>query len=133
MQATTECQKEMGFPYEFTYRRTPEGQPKVPDLVKRGMKIRTNYHTGGIVSSVVGPYLHKDSDHNNEEYEQYTICYVREQDWTKNHEQHMCWINELVAVDGRILMLFENNDDEVFIVNPELIPTENRKGQFSLF
>lgn len=133
MQATSTYQKEIGFPYEFTYRRTPEGQPKVPDLVKRGMKVRSNYNTGGIVSRVEGPYLYEDTDHNNEEYEHYTLCYVREEDWTKNHESGSHWISELVAVDGLILKLFENNHDEVFIVDSEVKPTENRKGQFSLF
>lgn len=117
MRATSAYQEEMGFTVDFRFRRTPPGQPKVPDLVQHGTAIRTSYGTGGLVSAVCGPYIYRAT--NGRVYEHYTIEYVREEHWNAPHSKHLCWLNELVAVNGRLLHLFEANDDEVFILNKE--------------
>lgn len=93
----------------YTFRETPEGQPTVADLVKPGMTIRTSYGTGGKVLSVDGPFTEQLQPGGQVYPPSYTIVL------TKNGKKPDGWINELVAVDGRILKLFENNDDEVFL------------------
>ncbi len=116
----------------YTYRTTPAGQRMVAGVVEIGMEIRSSYDTGGLVIAVRGPFPYESSE--GQRYEHYTVVYVHAEHWTaKRREQHACWINELVAVDGRLLKLFEANDDEVFIVNADARPVENRTGQLCFF
>ncbi|MEI9402637.1 hypothetical protein [Mesorhizobium argentiipisi] len=46
----------------------------------------------------------------------FTIVYVPPDRAAKHCDTDRHWINECVAVDSRILMLFEANSDEVFVV-----------------
>jgi hypothetical protein len=108
MVAHTIYQAEMGFPVECGFRRTPSGQPTVKDLVKPGDIVATSYETGPYrVDAVYGP--HRDG---------YPSHFSLGLSLIKNDgglQRGHFSINELVAVNGRILKLFENNDDEVFI------------------
>jgi len=93
-------------------RITPEGQRTVDLLVSEGDLIRTSYGTHGKVVDV--------SKYSVYELPVYTITYV-DPDAVRNLQGKypktaFRWINECVAQDDRILMLFENNNDEVFIV-----------------
>jgi hypothetical protein len=47
----------------------------------------------------------------------FTIVYVPPDRATKYRDSDHHWINECVAVGDRILMLFEANRDEVFVVD----------------
>ncbi|MGE0653333.1 MAG: hypothetical protein AB7P12_16555, partial [Alphaproteobacteria bacterium] len=47
----------------------------------------------------------------------FTIVYVPPDRAQKYRETDRHWINECVAVGDRILMLFEANTDEVFVVD----------------
>ncbi len=114
------------------YRRTPEGEPKVPDLVAPGTKIKTSYGTGGIVVEVTGPWLQDSEDGIG--LETHTIVYVHEEDWPRRRSNlAKRWISELVAVGGRLLMLFEANDDEVLIVDDGTRYRDDAGGQLSMF
>lgn len=95
------------------YRSTPSGAPDVAALVRPGMPVRTSYGTGGTVVSVNGPYPHVASD--GREFPHFTIVYVPPERYGRHSERDYCWINECVAVRGRILKLLEANTDEVFI------------------
>ena len=97
------------------YRLTPPCAPDVPVLVQPGMTVRTSYGTGGIVVAVEGPTIHRGQD--GREYTHFTIIYVPVERFGRHSAADHCWINECVAVDGRILMLFEANSDEVFIAH----------------
>lgn len=93
-------------------RITPEGQKTVDQLVSDGDIIRTSYGTGGKVVDVGRFSVY--------ELPWYSITYV-EPDAVRNLQGNypktaFCWINECVAQDGRIRMLFESNVDEVVIV-----------------
>lgn len=46
----------------------------------------------------------------------FTIVYVPPCRFPKYRDGDRHWVNECVAVDGRILKLFEANTDEVFVV-----------------
>jgi hypothetical protein len=95
------------------YRLTPPCAPDVQALVRPGMSVRTSYGTGGIVIAVEGPTMHRAQD--GREYPHFTIIYVPVERFGRHSATDRCWINECVAVGGRILMLLEANDDEVFI------------------
>jgi hypothetical protein len=81
--------------------RHPSG-PAMRDLVAAGMAIRTSYNTG--------PYLVKRiSAHEN-----YGVkCYSFACTGVDRHGEY--YLNDYVAVDGRILHLFLANDDELII------------------
>ena len=119
------------------YRQTPAGQPTVADLVKPGTSIATSYGTGGIVISVEGHEYFRGVD--GQIRKTWTVTFVPERKWPSRRETDHCWINECVAVDGRILMLFENNDDEVLIKSTELVALVEQQrlaaepSQLSLF
>ncbi|MBB4402998.1 MULTISPECIES: hypothetical protein [Rhizobium/Agrobacterium group] len=98
---------------EGRYRVTPSCAPAVPALVRPGMAVRTSYGTGGIVIVVEGPVVYQAAD--GREYEHFTIVYVPTARFGHHSTADHRWINECVAVGGRILMLFEANSDEVFV------------------
>jgi len=104
---------ELGASYPGHYRSTPSGAPDVAALVCPGMMIRTSYDTGGTVIGVEGPYLHVAPD--GDEYPHFTIVYVPSERFGRHGTLDRNWINECVAVNGRILKLLEANLDEVFI------------------
>ncbi len=56
------------------------------------------------------------------EYEHFTIVYVPTVRFGHHSTADHRWINECVAVGGRILMLFEANSDEVFVEAPAAGP-----------
>ncbi len=95
------------------YRITPACAPDVPALVGPGMTIRTSYRTGGVVVAIDGPVVHLAPD--GREYPHFTIVYVTSDRFSRHSAADHRWINECVAVDGRILMLLEANEDEVFV------------------
>lgn len=104
---------ELGAPDPGRYRSTPTGAPDVAALIHPGMVIRTSYGTGGTVIGVEGPYVHVAAD--GREHPHFTIVYVPSERFGRHGKLDRNWINECVAVDGRILKLFEANLDEVFI------------------
>lgn len=95
------------------YRSTPCGAPDVAALVRPGMTVRTSYGTGGIVIEVAGPYVHATPE--GKEFSHFTIVYARADRFCRHSKLDRNWINECVAVDGRILKLLDANRDEVFI------------------
>lgn len=95
------------------YRLTPPGAPDVPALVRPGMAVRTSYGSGGIVIAVEGPVIHRVPD--GTEYPHFTIVYVPADRFGRHTKLDRNWINECVAVHGRILKLLEANSDEIFV------------------
>lgn len=94
------------------YRCTPAGAPDVAVLVHPGMHVCTSYGTGGVVTEVISN-IHVTAD--GREYPHFTIVYVPAGRFDQHSPSGRCWINECVAVHGRILKLFEANSDEVFL------------------
>ncbi len=97
---------------QISYRQTPPGQPTVPELVSPGDYVVTSYGTGGRVIEVSGP--HTDDGHGNNYPPHYTIVY--EDPDKPSGRYRRGWLGELVAVNGRLLHLFEANPDEVWVV-----------------
>jgi hypothetical protein len=93
------------------YRQTPVGQPEVDALVKPGDVVRTSYGSGPYQVKEVKRFDCSASDlHDLEGMHWYTLTMK-----SMDGRGAACWINELVAVDGRLLKLFANNEDEVFV------------------
>ena len=103
----------LGVPDRRRYRRTPPGAPTVADLVRPGDTVATSYSTGGVVIGVKGYFYVAPTD---ETLSHFTIVYVPPNRATKYRGSDRHWINECVAIGDRILMLFEANTDEVFVV-----------------
>ena len=91
----------------------PPYAPDVLALVQPGTAVRTSYGTGGIVIAIEGPAIHVASD--GREYPHFTIVYVPNDRLGRHSKLDRNWINECVAVDGRILKLLEANADDVFV------------------
>ena len=85
----------------------------MPTLVHPGLAVRTSYGTGGIVIAVEGPVTHIGT--NGREYPHFTIVYVPVDRFGRHSKLDHNWINECVAIEGRILKLLEANSDEVFL------------------
>lgn len=109
-------------------RRTPPGQPTVPDLVSPGDMVRTSYNSGPYIVTKINREVLM---HCNEEYPHYALNVVLVERWKANGEipplDRLCYLNELVAVDGRLLKLFEVNRDEVFVVEKNFKPIPMRQ------
>lgn len=103
------------------YRSTPPCAPDVAALGRPGMTVRTSYGTGGIVIAVEGPVIHVAPDGG--EYPHFTIVYAPVDRFGRHAKDELRWINECVAVGGRVLMLYEANTDEVFFEEPPIRPT----------
>ncbi|MBX3583253.1 MAG: hypothetical protein KF810_15290 [Rhizobiaceae bacterium] len=103
----------LGVPDRRQYRRTLPAAPSVADLVRPGDTVATSYGTGGVVIEVT-EYFYKAP--TGETLSHFTIVYVPPDRAQKYRDSDRHWINECVAVGDRILMLFEANCDEVFVV-----------------
>jgi hypothetical protein len=104
---------ELGWFDPGCYRMTPPGAPDVPAFIRPGIVIRTSYGTGGIVIEIEGPFVHIAPDRS--EYPHFTLVYVPADRFGRHSKLDRHWINECVAVDGRILKLLGANGDEVFV------------------
>lgn len=104
---------DLGVPDRCRYRRTPPGARTVSDLVRPGDTVSTSYGTEGVVIEVKEYFYVAPTGAT---LSHYTVIYVPSDSAAtyRNADRH--WINECVAMDGRILMLFEANTDEVFVV-----------------
>lgn len=76
------------------------------------MSVKTSYGTGGVVISVDGPSIFHAAD--GQEFPHFTIVYVPADRFGRHGDGDRRWINECLAVRGRILKLLEANTDEVF-------------------
>lgn len=104
----------LGVPDRHRYRRTPPGAPTVAALVHPGDTVATSYNTGGVVIEVKEYFY---AALTGEFLSHFTIVYVPASLAAEYRDIDHSWINECVAVDGRILMLFEASLDEVFVVD----------------
>ena len=104
----------LGVPDRRRYRSTPPGSLTVADLVRPGDAVSTSYSTGGIVIEVKEYFYAAPT---GETLSHFTIVYVPSDRAAKCRDSDRHWINECVAVGDRILMLFEANMDEVFVVD----------------
>lgn len=92
-------------PPKGNFRQTPAGEPEVKDIVAIGAIVRTNYGTG--------PYrVRSVSSHAWQGLRYYSLacCGV--------DGRGDFYLNEFVAVGGRLLHLFPNNDDEILLADP---------------
>lgn len=113
--AHSSYQADSGFLDLQQYRQTPLGQPEVDSLVFPGDTVWTSYGSGPyVVREVVAQGCRG--------MRCFTLVLVDlgEDKPGKRKREANGWINEVVAVDGRLLKLFANNCDEVFIARREL-------------
>lgn len=132
--ATSGYQADMGFENKRQFRHTPAGQPTVADLVTPGTVVTTSYETGPyIVLRVSGPHWYApDRDAfkcgisaeeaavaTDRVFAHYSLIMVGERNFvakpSKKTLKENSYLNEVVAVDGRLLKLFEANSDETSI------------------
>ena len=79
-----------------------------------GDTVSTSYGTGGVVIETKEYFYTAPT---GETLSHFSIVYVPSDRAAKYRETDRHWINECVAVARRILMLFEANADEVFVVD----------------
>jgi hypothetical protein len=138
------------------YRWRIERTPTVGDLVHVGDTVRTSYSSGGLVIRVkpyqicccpyngaslpvcefypLLPHLHTMAYHR--QVTVWSITYVGRDGKQDRHGRFFdpadhSYINEMVAVGERILHLFEDNPDEVFVVAHPM--PVGRPAQLTLF
>lgn len=101
----------IGYVAPGVYRQTPAGQPEVDSLVKPGDVVWTSYDSGPYLVKAVRRIDYQVSDqHDLGGLHSFSLAMK-----TMDGRGADCGINELVAMDGRLLKLFANNDDEVFV------------------
>ncbi|SMH26285.1 hypothetical protein [Mesorhizobium australicum] len=82
--------------------------------MRPGDTVSTSYSTGGVVTEVKDYFYAAPT---GETLFHFAIVYVPPERAAKYRDTDRHWINECVAVGDRILMLFEANEDEVFVVD----------------
>ena len=96
---------------------TPIGEPTVADLIKPGDLGRTSYgNTVYDVMAITAYNGHDDRRGNG--FPPYFNLTGR--DVSKPHGDNLGYLNELVAVQGRIRHLFKDRHDELFVVGRSL-------------
>lgn len=95
----------MDLPTDFQFRSEPPGGPTVHDLCPAGTIVKTSYSTGPYTVFSVSPRMWRGLRSWS-----LTCSAVGKQ-------KPEFYMNEYVAVDGRILHLFSNNDSEVMILD----------------
>ncbi|KAA0574643.1 hypothetical protein FZ983_27480 [Azospirillum sp. B21] len=93
-----------------TYRLTPCGEATVADLCPPGTVIRTSYGTGPFI--VLACTRHEWCDPEGRIWPHHSLSLANADRPSRSAQS---WINELVAVGGRLLHLFGNNQDEVIV------------------
>jgi len=86
-------------------RTTPKREKTVSEILKVGDIVKTSYGTGPYKVQVI-------TEINTYGY---PPCYSLSLS-NINCNKIDSWINEIVAVDGRLLKLFKGNEDEIFII-----------------
>lgn len=118
MQPSSRYQAELGNADEYAF-RLARG-PSIDALLPPGTIVRTNYGTGPYavlkVSQVDGQRIPGQQDCYPAHWSLDLVHLLRWADRRGKVPKPDSWINEVVPVDGRLLKLFEANDDEVFIV-----------------
>lgn len=99
------------------YRITPKGEKTVPELVCQGDVVTTNYNTG--------PY--RITKITLIECKKYPPCYSLRMARAEGGKDSY-YINELVAINGRLIKLFKTNSDEVFYKGGETHAQPNAAG-----
>ncbi|MGU3362301.1 hypothetical protein ACLBWX_18395 [Methylobacterium sp. M6A4_1b] len=113
-------------------RSTPPGEPKVPDILKPGTVVRSNYSDRlYFVLKVDGPFFYHPPE-QAAAYEEWSLHLVTPEEWSAGRKEASAWINEIVAVGGRLLKLFANNSDEVFLTETAA-PACQKPVQMRLF
>lgn len=107
--AHSRYQAKLDFPVKCGFRQTPLGESMLPEIVKPGNIIETNYG---------GPTYYRVNKIVSGTEEGFPPCHSLLLSLIRHGKLYHgdFLINELVAVGGRILKLFENNSDEVFIL-----------------
>lgn len=97
------------------YRKTPDGEAKVDEILRPGMLIRiTNdsYDREYIIERVTGPYVYRPIERPEDHvFETYSLVMINPETMRGGY-----FYNELVAVGGKIHKLFMSNDAEVVIL-----------------
>lgn len=104
-------------PADPLYRKTPQGQPKVNEILKPGMLVELDRGRGSsrqyIVASVSGPYLYRPIERPDDHvFENFSISMI---DPVSKKGGYVC--NSLVAVDGKIMGLFFSDDQTIDILD----------------
>lgn len=94
------------------YRQTPEGNPTVKDLCPVGSVITTNYDTGPYIVRSVTEYFIGPEGGYPSRLSCWSLAMCLKSEPRKKADY---FINELVAVHGRLLKLFVANTDEIFV------------------
>lgn len=113
--AHSSYQADMGCVDLQQYRQTPIGQPEVDSLVFPGDTVWTSYSSGPYVVRSVSA-----QDWKGLRSFSLVLVDLGEESPGKRKREANSWINSVVAVDGRLLQLFANNFDEVFVARREL-------------
>ncbi len=131
-QATKEAKPPVEKPTEGEYRVTPTGQETVPEIVKVGDIVYSSYSDIRYrVESINEQDTHYDAPEGRSVSAPPSHGLVlsdidakRTKGGNLPKNYSYSYINELVAVDGRLLKLFQANADEVFVEGKEKKPKE---------
>lgn len=122
----------------LVFRQTPSGEPRVPEILLPGLKVNVygRWRNGDpfIVHRALGPFVF--SPYAGLSLEYWGLSLTREE-WRNNE---FSVENELVAVGGRVLGLFEGNPVQVVPLGMErvqiVVPSVQaapKQGQLTLF
>lgn len=122
---------EMSLPEPFEPRQTAPGEPTVDELLLPETMIRTNYDSGPYIVHRVFRYaLSGGSPIFDGLFAWSVVCRYPDKA-VENRDR--AYLNEYVAVNGRIVKVFPNNDDEILIVDRENCGLQEKSGQMRLF
>lgn len=131
---------EMPLPEPFLPRQTEAGKPTLDEVLLPGSMVTTNYNTGPYIVYEVNRYVLSVRSPELDGLVAWSIICMSpdevEKDRSIDHlrsTNRLSYLNEYVAFDGRILHVFPNNDDEVFLIDHPDFLRDRKTGQLCLF
>ena len=108
-------QRELGYGGNLRHRFRFASRP-IQSLVRPGSVVRTNYGTGPYIVAEIYQDDYRPRDGGWYPYWGFVVQRVAPDGAIVWGERGRGWLNEIVPFGRRLLSLFENDDDEVFVL-----------------
>lgn len=112
--ATNAYMRELGYGRKHRHRYRRASRP-ISDLVRVGSIVRTNYGTGPYVVIEIAAFDDRPPEGGWYPCYWLTVQPIRDGVWDRRSSA-TGWLTEVVPYGRRLLHLFENNTDEVFVI-----------------
>jgi hypothetical protein len=136
--APNEYQRGLGYGGDLRHRFRFASSP-IERLVRLGSVVRTSYGTGPYIVAEISMFEYRPPEGGWFPHWSFVVQRIAPDGAIVWGDRGRGWLNEIVPHGRRLLALFENNDDEVFVIGfradalQQLAPRPERAVQLDLF